>query len=203
LAAVRPLVTYILYRWECPVTLALKDSLALLLALGFAVAYTELFKHYEASTRLLLPRSVMPTSLNALADATLSSRSVNCDSSNSFALLSLTNLVKRRIFSCYEQVKYATQLIKRVKTDCKGLDAEDLFFSANEARLLDYKTAMQAYVKQQEQLKEERNFQRIYWEWMVSPRQTTVTDVLEGDSGENKPKPQEVSEQEFQAVLHK
>jgi hypothetical protein len=70
------------------VSLALKVSLALLLALGFVVAYTELFKHYEASIRLILRRSVMPTSLNALAEATLSFRSAVCDSSSSFALLS-------------------------------------------------------------------------------------------------------------------
>lgn len=185
-------------------TLALKDSLSLLLALGFAISHTDLFKHYEANTRLLMPRSVMPASLAALAEKALEARSSNSPAHpSSFALLSLTNLVKRRIFTCYEQVKYTTNLVKRVKASSQGIDAEDLYFSVNDGRLQEYKHTMQAYIQQQEQLKDERNFQRIFWEWMVNSTQNSVAEAIEGEGLNAPPKPVEVSDTEFQAILHR
>ena len=181
LPTTQTLVTYVLHKWDCPV--ALTTPRDLLLALGFSLGKVDLFKHYDLQTRrshhLLFTSEVLSEGLQQHIE---SNDRPEFRSPSYLSVLSLYNTIQKHIHYGLERAKYCFRLIQIVREHCgPEVEPEDLLVTQTEEQVQAYETTQEAYLRSLERHQAEVERRRVFWDWLVPAKQTSMVDPPDSD----------------------
>ena len=164
---IQTLVQYVLRKWDCPVSL--DCSRDLLLALGFTLGKTDLFKHYDVQTRrshhLLFTSELLNDGLQQFIEQ---NDRPEFRSPSSLSVLSLYNTIQKHIHYGMERAKYCFKLIQLVRQHCGvDIEPEDLLVTQTEEQVQAYETTQEAYLRSLEKHQMEVEGRRMFWDWLV------------------------------------
>jgi hypothetical protein len=164
---IKPLVIYILHKWGCPIEISTDSSKLLLLALGYVIDYVNLFQFYENRYSMTLPPYPTPEEMH---EPTLNFITQNLPSYSSLdypTILSLYNNIQKRIFACFEQIRYCNFLIHKSKASFPKAEIDELWVAKSEERVNDYAESLAVYKKNQMKREEELRHMTVFWSWLV------------------------------------
>jgi hypothetical protein len=165
---IQTIVSYVLNKWNCPI--ALHSSSELLLALGFALGKTDLFKHYDVQTRrshhLLFTSDLLNDGLQQFIEQ---NDRPEFRSPSYLSVLSLYNTIQKHIHYGMERAKYCFKLIQMVRQHCgEDVEPEDLLVTQTEEQVQAYETTQEAYLRSLEKHQMELEGRKMFWDWLVT-----------------------------------
>ena len=164
------LVAYLLAKSNCPVQLSANSSQALLLALSYLIAHTEIFEKYDQRVKYDLElfdlkhfwiNGEFYSDCNAYLEANLPRDvEVSCN-----AILSLYNLAHKRVAQTAETMKYCIKLIQKIESETT-YKYEDVLASYSESSYNAYLDTVERYERYQNQRETNLKLRGVFWDWV-------------------------------------